>query len=195
MQQSLAYPTGMTIQCPKCAGTHLAKNGRSRHGHQRYVCRTCKATFGDADHRRIDEAIKENALRHYAEGVGLRATERLVGVSHNSVMNWVREEVAGKALARVDAADIEFVEADEMWSFEGKKNGAFGSGGLLIALPAEFSAGRWVIVTPERPERWVRRFLAALASLTAPTTGPATVPSSPAASTSAAKRTRTTSRA
>jgi len=30
------------------------------------------------------------------EGVGLRATERLVGASHNAVMNWGREAVAGK---------------------------------------------------------------------------------------------------
>ncbi len=185
----------MNLQCPKCVSTHLAKNGRSRHGHQRYVCRQCKATFGEADHRRIDEAKKEDALRHYAEGIGLRAIERLVGVSHNSVMNWVREEVAGKALARVDAADIQFVEADEMWSDEGKKNSLSGSGGLLIALPAEFSAGRWVIVTPERPELWVRRLLMALGSLTAPTTGSATARSSPQPSTSAAKRTHTTSRA
>ena len=40
---------------------------------------------------------KASALARYLEGVGLRATERLVGVSHNSVMNWVLEAVEGKA--------------------------------------------------------------------------------------------------
>ena len=43
---------------------------------------------------------REAALAHYLEGVGWRATERLVGVSHNTVMNWVLEEVAGQPLAR-----------------------------------------------------------------------------------------------
>ena len=53
--------------------------------------------------------------------MGLRATERLVGVSHNSMMNWVKSEIAGKALAKVDASAISFVEADKLWSYVGKK--------------------------------------------------------------------------
>jgi transposase-like protein len=183
----------MQTQCTSCASTQLVKNGRSRHGHQRYRCRSCGTTFGDADRRQVAPELKESALRHYAEGVGLRATERLVGVSHNSVMNWVKKEVAGKALAKVDASDICFVEADELWSYVMEKKEQFGCGGLLIALPKEFSAGSWAIAIPQRPERWVRRFLAALQSLTPQTSSPATTPSSRKASTSKGKRTRTPS--
>ena len=183
------------LHCPRCAGSHVAKNGLSRHGHQRYLCCDCKATFGEVDRRRVDEAKKQQALRHYAEGVGLRATERLVGVSHNSVMNWVRQEVAGQALKRIDAADVRIIEADELWSYVGEKKARSGCGGLLIALPAEFSAGRWVTVTPEQPERWVRRFLAAIGSLTAATAGRATRRSSLKRSISGARRTPTPSRA
>ena len=65
----------------------------------------------------MDDSLKEQALRQYAEGVGQRATERLLGVSHNSVMNWVKQEVAGKALAKIDASAITYVEADELWSY------------------------------------------------------------------------------
>ena|GEM_PF-6829763 len=71
---------------------------------------------------------------YYLEGVGQRATERLVGVSHNSVMNWVLEEVGGKALAHVSASEVEWVEADELWTYVGKKKRAAGYGGLLIVL-------------------------------------------------------------
>jgi transposase-like protein len=117
----------MNPACPRYSSAHTAKNGCSRHGHQRYVCRSCKASFGDADRRRVDEELKRQALRHYAEGIGLRATERLLGVSHNSVMNWVRQEVAGKALARPDAARIEVIEANEVRACVGQKNGPFGS--------------------------------------------------------------------
>lgn len=180
--------------CPACQSSQIVKNGRSRHGHQRYRCMSCRTTFGDLDRRRIDESTKQSALRHYAEGVGLRATERLVGPSHNTVMRWVRQEVAGQALAKLDAASIEHVEADELWSYVGQKKEQFGCGGLLIALPAEFSGGSWVIVTPEQPKRWARRFLAALTCSTAPTTGAATQASSPPVSTSKARRTRTSSR-
>lgn len=185
----------MSQVCPACQNTHIVKNGRSRHGHQRFRCMACKLTFGELDHRKVDEAIKRSALQHYAEGVGLRATERLVGASHNSIMRWVRQEVAGKALAKLDAAEIEYVEADELWSYVGSKKQPLGCGGLLIALPAEYSAGRWAIVIPKQPERWARRFLAALTSSTEPITGSATAPYSQALSSSRAKRTRTPSRA
>ena len=185
----------MNPPCPSCQNLRVLKNGRSRHGHQRYVCTACKITFGDTDHRRVDEDLKQSALRHYAEGVGLRATERLVGPSHNSIMRWVRQEVAGQALAKLDAAQLEYVEADELWSYVGSKKQQFGSGGLLIALPEAYSGGFWAIVTPAQPERWARKFLAALISSTEPTTTSATAPSSPATSTSRARRKPTSSKA
>ena len=94
----------MTINCPHCQSPQTVKNGISCHGHQRYLCRSCKRTFGLLNHRRIDDTLREQALRLYAEGLGLRAIERVLGISHNSVINWVRLEVAGKALERVDAA-------------------------------------------------------------------------------------------
>ena len=185
----------MNPPCPTCQTSRVLKNGHSRHGHQRYRCTACKITFGQKDHRRVDEGLKQNALRHYAEGVGLRATERLVGPSHNSIMRWVRQEVAGKALAQLDEAKIEYVEADELWSYVGEKKAPFGSGGLLIVLPEAYSHGSWAIVTPEQPERWARKFLMALTSSTAPTTTGATTPSSPKSSSSRARRRPTSSRA
>ena len=185
----------MKIACNACHGNETVKNGRSRHGNQRYRCKSCGATFGDLDARLVPNDLKESALRHYAEGVGLRATERLVGVSHNSVINWVKQEVAGKALSRIDASDISYVEADELWSFVGEKKEQFGSGGLLIVLPKEFSGGSWAIAIPRQPSHWVRKFLAALQSLTPPTTTNVTTPSSIKINTSKARPTPTPSRA
>ena len=73
------------------------------------------------DHRRVAPALRESALAHYLEGVGLRATQRLVGVSHNSVMNWVLQEVEGQTLAQVDPDEVQWVEADELWTYVGQK--------------------------------------------------------------------------
>ncbi len=75
------------------------------------------------NHRRVAPEKRASALAHYLEGVGLRATERLVGVSHNAVMNWVREDVGGKALAAAKPEEVKWVEADELWRYVGKKNG------------------------------------------------------------------------
>jgi transposase-like protein len=185
----------MSTTCPRCQGAKIVKNGRSRHGLQRYVCQSCRLTFGEQDRRRVDAGKREDALKHYAEGVGLRATERLVGVSHNSVMNWVRQEIQGKALERVDATVVRVVEADELWTYIGQKKQQSGSGGLLIELPADLLGGRWVIATPDQPERWVRRFLEAIQSLTPPTSGTATQISFLSTDTLKEKHTPTPSRA
>src|SRR5450756_2347912 len=57
------------------------------------------------------------------------------GWSHNAVMNWVLEAVAGKALAHVKPDEVEWVEADELWTYVGQKKRPAGCGGLLIVLP------------------------------------------------------------
>lgn len=57
--------------------------------------------------------------------------------------------MSSKALAvpgaAPDAERVQIIEADELHSYVGQKKEQFGSGGLLIALPETFSAGRWVI--------------------------------------------------
>ncbi|MCX6983119.1 MAG: hypothetical protein NTV08_20545, partial [Verrucomicrobia bacterium] len=95
----------------------------------------------------------------------------LVGVSHNSVMNWVLEAVEGKALARVAPEEVEWVEADELWTYVGQKKQPAGSGGLLIVLPRKSADGRWGIVEPRRPSDWMRSFLTQPTSPSAPTSG------------------------
>ena len=124
----------MTINCPQCLSPQSVKHCRSRHGHQRYRCKVFGHTFGELDRRKASDDLKESALRHYAEGVGLRVTERLIRVSHNSVVNWVRQEIAGQALARIDAGELHFVQADALWSYIGEKLASVsGCSGLAIA--------------------------------------------------------------
>ena len=175
------------MKCLHCASEVVVKNGSSRHGHQRWLCRQCGKTCGERDRRRVEPAKRANALAHYLEGVGLRATERLVGVSHNSVMNWVQAEVADKALASVPAAEVEWVEADELWTYVGKKKKLAGCGGLLIVLPSRCAAGRWGIVAPKQPANWMRNFRMGSTSPTAPISGTPTAKSLPPPATSKAK--------
>ena len=173
-----------------CGSKSVVKNGLSRHGRQRWLCRECGRTFGETDHRRVSEAKKQSALAHYLEGVGLRATERLVGVSHNSVMNWVLEAVKGASLRAIAPEEVHWVEADELWTYVGKKNSKADSGGLLIVLPKRFAGGRWGIVAPKRPSDWMRSFLTPITSPTAQTSGIPTGKSLRPNSTCKAKHTR-----
>ena len=117
------------MHCPRCNHHHAHKIGLSRHQRQRWMCTQCGRTFGEKDQRLIDPKIKAFALQMYAEGIAARKIERLLGISHNSVLGWVRKEVQAKALKPVPAAELTEVEIDEMWSFIGTKNSPSGCGG------------------------------------------------------------------
>ena len=117
------------MQCPRCNHHHTQKIGLSRHKRQRWMCMGCRRTFGDKDLRLIDPKIKALALAMYAEGIAARKIERLLHVSHNAVLGWVRKEVAGKALQAAHVKDLAVIEADEMWSYVGSKNSPSGCGG------------------------------------------------------------------
>ena len=138
------------MNCPHCHTAHCVKNGTSCHGHQRWRCQECHKTFGDKDRRLVSPEKKAAALAQYLEGVGQRATERLIGVSHNSITNWVKQAVFGKVLKPTSAEKVEWVEADELWTYIAKKKRIAGSGGLLIVLPNRSWGGRWGIVEPKR---------------------------------------------
>ena len=151
------------MNCPHCKKENIVKNGRSMHGRQRFLCRECHRTFGEKDGRRVCAATQAQARRLYLEGVGFRGIERLLGVSHVSVMNWVKDRAkALPPLPGVDPGEVEWVECDELCTFIGKKKPFAGSGGLLIVLPNASAGGRWAIVAPKRPKAFLRNYLAAL---------------------------------
>jgi AcrR family transcriptional regulator len=76
--------------CPDCQSDRVAKNGRQQ-GKQRYICRGCGRQFVDryAD-RGYPLEIKQKCLALHRAGVSYREIERTTGVSHNTVINWVK---------------------------------------------------------------------------------------------------------
>ena len=105
------------------------KNGSSLHGRQRWLCQDCRRTFGERDQRRHPETTKQQALKLYLEGVGLRGIERLLGVSHVAVRHWVKApaQALAPAVPPVQAAAVEWEEGDELCTFIGKER-------LLLAV-------------------------------------------------------------
>ncbi len=77
--------------CPDCQSDRVAKNGKQQ-GKQRYVCRGCGRQFVDryAD-RGYPLEIKQRCLDLHQQGVSFREIERSTGVSHNTVINWVKD--------------------------------------------------------------------------------------------------------
>ena len=117
------------MHCPRCNHHHTHKIGLSRHKRQRWMCIGCGRTFGEKDQRLIDPKVKAFALQMYAKGIAARKIERLLEISHNSVLGWVRKEAESKAIKPVPPEELSVVEVDEMWSFIGTKNNPSGCGG------------------------------------------------------------------
>ena len=109
------------MNCPYCASKHIRKNGHRR-GKQNYICTACARQFIESYSKRgYNEEIKRQCLTMYVNGMGFRAIERLTGVNHNTVINWVRE-VALKLPDAPEHSEIpEVVQVDELETFVGKK--------------------------------------------------------------------------
>ena len=77
--------------CPKCNAVKVVKSGIIDN-RQRYKCKTCNYYFTvNKIGKSIDSYYVIKALQLYIEGVSYREIERLLGVSHVSVMNWVKK--------------------------------------------------------------------------------------------------------
>jgi transposase-like protein len=79
------------MKCPRCRSTQVSKNGYRREK-QSYLCKACGRQFIESySSRGYSEDAKQICLNMYQNGVGLRAIERITGISHNTVGNWVRQ--------------------------------------------------------------------------------------------------------
>lgn len=77
--------------CPKCESAAATRSGVIG-GRQRWKCKVCGYHYTVAKvGRETDSYYVIKALQLYVEGVSYREIERLLGVSHVSVMNWVKK--------------------------------------------------------------------------------------------------------
>jgi transposase-like protein len=84
------------MMCPDCQSDRVAKNGHQQ-GKQRYVCQECGRQFIDRYvERGYPLEIRQKCLDLHQQGVSFREIERSTGVSHNTVINWVKK-IASKS--------------------------------------------------------------------------------------------------
>jgi AcrR family transcriptional regulator/transposase-like protein len=81
----------MVMKCPHCHGERISKNGH-RHGKQRYICKDCGKQFPqDYSRQGYTDEVKHQCLELYNNGISFREIERKTGISHNTVINWVKQ--------------------------------------------------------------------------------------------------------
>ncbi|NJL11958.1 MAG: IS1 family transposase [Microscillaceae bacterium] len=129
--------------CPKCGSDKATKSGIIRE-RQRYRCKTCDYYFTvNKLGKQIDNYYVIKALQLYIEGISYREIERLLGVSHVSVMNWVKKY-------RIQAPEnseyhptYKILNHNELVEYLAKSDQLKGSGMIITELGDKFMMIKW----------------------------------------------------
>ena len=111
------------IQCPHCSSSEQqTKSGHTRTGSQRYKCKECQRIYTpEPKPLGYPEETRLEAVRLYLEGTNFRRIGRVLGVNHQSVVNWVNAYHASLPAAEQPLAAPETLEMDELFTFIGSK--------------------------------------------------------------------------
>lgn len=107
------------IKCPRCNSDWVIKSGKVK-GRQRYNCKDCNYFFSVAKMgKKLDNTYVVKALQLYLQGLGYREIERILGISHVTIMKWVKQYF--KEVPAIDKAsfDYQMLDKSELANFLG----------------------------------------------------------------------------
>jgi transposase-like protein len=136
------------MKCCKCGSEATVKNGFMA-GSQRYKCKNCSFQFTKETSHGKPMRDKILALILYLSGLSMNMTAKIIGVSAQTIMRWIRFFYHKFANPAQHVSNIEEIEVDEMHTYLCKKKNLFGSGKLLIITLENSSGGSVVIVAPK----------------------------------------------
>lgn len=131
------------IACPKCGGEALIKSGivKSR---QRFRCKACNYFFTVLkEGKNIDPYYVIKALQLYIEGVTYREIERILGISHVSVMNWVKKYNIHAPENYEYRPSYKVLNHNELVEFFRDKESLKSSGCMITELGDKFMVIKW----------------------------------------------------
>lgn len=129
--------------CPKCSGSHIVKSGIIKE-RQRFLCKDCKYYFTvNKLGKKIDDYYVTKALQLYLEGLSYREIERIIGVSHVSVSNWVKEFKLKKPLHPNYHPSYKILKHEELVEFLKNKEQLSGAGMIITELGDKFMLIKW----------------------------------------------------
>lgn len=127
------------MKCPKCGkSTQQHKIGKTKAGSQRLRCYFCGCSYTpEKKTQGYGSAFRQKAIKLYIDGSGLRRTGRQLGVHHQTVANWVKEQA--EQLPNVPMPnEVKTAEFDELFTYIGDKKTESISLRLSTERPAVF---------------------------------------------------------
>lgn len=129
--------------CPKCQSEKVVKSGIVK-DRQRYKCKRCNYYFTvDKMGKSINDYYVTKAIQLYVEGVSYREIERILGVSHVSVMNWVKKFKIKRPENREYHPTYKILSHSELVDFVKNKGSLSGAGMMITELGDKFMLIKW----------------------------------------------------
>ena len=131
------------LACPKCQNNQIVKSGIVKN-RQRYLCKSCNYFFSvNKLGKKIDDYYVTKALQLYLEGLSFREIERIIGVSHVSISNWVQEFKIKKPENSNYHPTYKIFNHLELVEFLKNKEILSGAGMIITELGDKFMLIKW----------------------------------------------------
>jgi len=109
------------MKCNHCDSEETVKDGKNPSGSAKYYCKACQRNFTpNPNLNGYSQEKKRETVKTHIDGTNFRRTGRLMKVSHQSVVNWVKQ--AAQTIKPEDApsptlGEEDVVELDELFTF------------------------------------------------------------------------------
>ena len=129
--------------CPQCQSKKVVKSGVVKE-RQRYKCKDCGYHFTvNKIGKQIDMYYVTKALQLYLEGLTYREIERILGVSHVSVMNWVKKYNIHKVKNTDYHPTYKILSQPELSKYFADSQNTEGAGVIVTELGDKYMVIKW----------------------------------------------------
>ncbi|QNK77622.1 IS1 family transposase [Winogradskyella sp. PAMC22761] len=134
----------MTIDlCPNCSSDQYVKSGIVNK-RQRFKCKKCNYYFTvNKIGKKIDDYYVNKSLQLYLEGLTYREIERILGISHVSVMNWVKKYNIKRPYNSNYHPTYKILNANELSRYFSETENIKGAGVIVTELGDKFMLIKW----------------------------------------------------
>lgn len=129
--------------CPSCSSENQIKSGIVN-GRQRYKCKDCNYYFTvNKKGKKIDDYYVNKALQLYLEGLTYREIERILGISHVTVLKWVKKYQIKRPYTTNYHPSYKILNSSELASYFSDPLNVKGAGTIVTELGDKFMLIKW----------------------------------------------------